>query len=416
MTQAFYQDHWVTIYCDDARKVLPMLDDESIQCVVTSPPYWGLRDYGIEPSIWGGDETCEHEWQPTIEPGGQGTGLSFRRDRAAGRKRGGLQPGFCVRCHAWLGCLGLEPTPELYVEHLVEIFREVRRVLRKDGTVWLVIGDSYATGAGKVGDCPGGGKQGERWKGHRGIRQDGKHKYIADHMGPIIQPNRMPIPGLKPKDLCMIPARVALALQADGWWLRSDIIWAKPNPMPESVADRPTKAHEYLFLLAKSEKYFYDGEAIKEPQEEHERRRRLREKSQGLNTIYRIAADGKTGQNPQGKTGSVRNVTRRHTLAQLGTRNKRSVWTIPTIPFPEAHFAVFPKTLIEPCIKAGSRPGDTVMDLFAGSGTTGEVAKELNRKAVLIDPKEEYCEISIKRLRQEVFDFSSCRTEERGLK
>ena len=160
---------------------------------------------------------------------------------------------FCRRCGAWQGQLGLEPTPELYVEHMVEVFREVKRVLRDDGTLWMNMGDSYATGAGKVGECPGGGEQGERWKAGRGTHtaeNSGRPRLAA--MGPMTQPNRLPLPGLKPKDLVGIPWRLAFALQADGWWLRSDIIWAKPNPMPESVTDRPTKAHEYLFLLAKS--------------------------------------------------------------------------------------------------------------------------------------------------------------------
>ncbi len=159
---------------------------------------------------------------------------------------------------------------------------------------------------------------------------------------------------MKPKDLCGIPWMLAFALRADGWYLRSDIIWEKPNPMPESVTDRPTKAHEYLFLLTKSAKYFYDNEAIKDPQEEYERRRRLREKAQGLNSTYQIASEGKTGQNAQSKSGAVKNVQRRHELAESGTRNKRTVWTIPTQPVPEAHFATFPEKLIEPCILAGT--------------------------------------------------------------
>ncbi|MCK5604731.1 hypothetical protein KAR91_22770, partial [Candidatus Pacearchaeota archaeon] len=222
--------------------------------VCTSPPYWGLRDYGLPPQVWscGCDvdhsEGCEHEWQPSLEPGGQGNGNSFRRDKKAGRKRGGHQPGFCQKCQAWRGSLGLEPTPELYIQHIVQVFREIWRVLRKDGTVWLNLGDSYATGAGKVGAAPGGGPRGEAFKKHFGPRTPGS--LMA--MNGVTQPNRMPIPGLKPKDLCGIPWRVALALQADGWWLRSDIIWSKKNCMPESCVDRPTRSHEYIFLLTKS--------------------------------------------------------------------------------------------------------------------------------------------------------------------
>ncbi len=191
----------------DARSI--PLKDQSVQCIVTSPPYWGLRDYDLPPTVWGGDADCEHRWADSV-----------------GQVIAGLQTGFCADCKAWLGAFGLEPSPEQYVENLVEIFREVRRVLRDDGTLWLNIGDSYATGAGG-GRVAGGGGQGARWKNKTG------------HW----QPNRMKIRGLKPKDLIGIPWRAAFALQADGWWLRSDIVWAKKNPMPESVKDRPTRSH-----------------------------------------------------------------------------------------------------------------------------------------------------------------------------
>lgn len=187
------------------------------QTCVTSPPYWGLRDYGVA------------------------------------------------------GQIGLEPTPEQFVATMVDVFRLVRDALADDGTLWLNLGDSYATGAGRVGNAPGGGAQGERWRGGH----EGKHGQV----GPMTQPNRLPIAGLKPKDLIGIPWRVALALQADGWYLRSDIIWHKPNPMPESIKDRPTKAHEYLFLLAKSERYFYDAEAIKESCSENTNERRAQWKT-----------------------------------------------------------------------------------------------------------------------------------------
>src|SRR5262245_47420632 len=193
----------VTILRGDCREVLRTLPAESVNCVVTSPPYWGLRDYGVA------------------------------------------------------GQIGLEETYSDYIDKMVGVFEAVRRILRKDGTVWLNLGDSYATGAGAVGECPGGGEQGARWRGDGSKRDYG--------LGPMTQPNRMPQAGLKPKDLTGIPWRVAFALQADGWYLRQDIIWSKPNPMPESVRDRCTKAHEYLFLLSKSERYYYDAEAIAEP-------------------------------------------------------------------------------------------------------------------------------------------------------
>jgi DNA modification methylase len=244
--------------CHGDARSLP-LAEESVQCVVTSPPYWGLRDYGVADQ------------------------------------------------------LGLEPTPELYVAHMVEVFREVRRVCRADATVWLNLGDSYAAS--------------------RSYQvTDSKHVNVGNHMGSAVPA------GLKPKDLVGIPWRVAFALQADGWWLRSDIVWAKPNPMPESITDRPTKAHEYLFLLTKSARYYYDAEAIKEP---------------ALQPLGDAVATGQhKARDPRGNGASP--------LTTLGTnqgasgRNRRSVWTIATEPYPEAHFATFPEKLVEPCILAGT--------------------------------------------------------------
>ena len=325
----------------DARDALRTLPDGSVNCCVTSPPYWGLRDYGIE------------------------------------------------------GQLGLEATPEEYVAKMVEIFREVRRVLRDDGTFWLNLGDTYATGAGKVCACPGGGKQGERWK----EKYFGKQAHNGNPAAAgKTQPNRMPIPGLKPKDLVGIPWRVALALQGDGWWLRSDIIWHKPNPLTESVRDRPTKAHEYIFLLSKSKHYYYDSEAIAEPQVEDERHRRLKEQEKGLKSKYRLKRDGNTGVRDQGATGCARSVEARQKLAEKGTRNKRSVWNVPTHAYPSAHFATFPPALILPCILAGCPPGGTALDPFAGTGTVGEVAAGNSRNAILIELNPDYVKLAYNRV------------------
>lgn len=343
---------------------------ESVQCVVTSPPYWGLRDYGTP------------------------------------------------------GQIGLEPTPEAYVAKMVEVFAEVRRVLRRDGTLWLNLGDSYATGAGSVGNCPGGGDQGERWN------------------GPTTQPNRMRLPGLKPKDLVGIPWRVAFALQADGWYLRSDIIWSKPNPMPESVTDRPTKAHEYLFLLAKAERYFFDADAVREPDKGQDHARAVLDGQPSLNPSGGVLSPHRGIRTLEGRNGSGRNI--------------RSVWTIATQPFHEAHFATFPEKLVEPCIKAGTsekgccaecgagwiRQTETtysnwadgnnngkaegrdprrahdvkttgwspacthnapttpclVLDPFAGSGTVGVVALRLGRSFLGIELKPEYAEMARRRI------------------
>ena len=235
------------------------LPDESVHCVVTSPPYWGLRDYKIPPQVWGGNG-CAHEWGGAI-PTREQTGGGGNKANV-GSFHGGSTSAFCQHCGAWRGSLGLEPAPALYIAHLVEIFREVRRVLRKDGTLWLNLGDSYATGAGKAKQA-GGGAQGERWRGP-GMAQVPDNKNPGA-MIPTYQPNRMPLPGLKPKDLIGIPWMLAFALRDDGWWLRSEITWAKRAPMPESVTDRPTMATEKVFLLTNSAKYFYDAEAVKEP-------------------------------------------------------------------------------------------------------------------------------------------------------
>lgn len=360
-----------TVHVGDCRALLAQMDSDSVNCVVTSPPYWGLRDYGVE------------------------------------------------------GQLGLEATPTEYVEKMVEVFRDVRRVLRPDGTLWLNLGDCYATGSGKVGEHPGGGEQGARWRGDvdrvrddkRGYRGErlangrgdqpavlrvktratrdgthaGKHTAMAA-MGPMTQPNRMPIPGLKPKDLVGIPWRVAFALQADGWWLRSDIVWSKPNPMPESVTDRPTKAHEYLFLLSKSEKYFYDAGAIREPQQAPEastpddRARAFSRRRAATPGAYQDALT------PEGNGVPWED--------RDGKRNKRSVWTIATEPFAGAHFATFPRKLVEPCIKAGCPGGGLVLDPFGGSGTVAQVAADLGRRWILLELNPAYAELARARAAQ----------------
>lgn len=379
----------LTIYQGDVLAVLRRMPAESVHCVVTSPPYWGLRDYKTEPQVW---------------PDG------------------------------WRGSLGLEPMPDLYVQHLVEIFREVRRVLRRDGTLWLNMGDSYA--AARSYQVP-----------------DTKWRDVGNEKA-----SEVPV-GLKPKDLLGMPWRVAFALQADGWWLRSDIIWSKPNPMPESVTDRPTKAHEYLFLLAKAERYFYDGEAIKEPIGESM-----------LAAIERGPRDAPSGgyqhdaHNRFGKTSGNRAFSDLASLDRIRAgRNRRTVWTIATEPFPEAHFAVYPQKLVEPCILAGTSekgccpecgapwervteptghinrrepahvPGNnpskvdstgwaptrqvvgwqptcahdltvipcTVLDPFLGSGTTLLVAQRLGRNGIGIELSEDYCRMAVRRIEAE---------------
>ncbi|HET7177373.1 MAG TPA: site-specific DNA-methyltransferase [Solirubrobacterales bacterium] len=308
------------VLCGDALDVLATLPHGFAQTCVTSPPYWGLRDYGVPPRVWGGDPGCRHRWGAG-ERGRRSDLLPSEQSRSVGRlgrdeRQGaaGLQGGrFCRRCGAWKGCLGLEPDPDLYVSHLVAVMREVRRVLRSDGTLWLVLGDSFAAGRSyQVRDA----KRGEP--------------------GGAL-PARVPS-GLKPKDLIGIPWRVAFALQADGWWLRSDIVWAKPNVMPESVTDRPTRAHELVFLLAPSRRYFYDAEAVREGDQG-------RRSGNGFIRPERLSyggAEEARGQEFEWVGGAG--------------RNRRSVWTVPTQCFKGAHFATFPEALIEPCVLAGSSP------------------------------------------------------------
>jgi DNA modification methylase len=344
----------VTILTGDCREVLKTLPDASVNCCVTSPPYWGLRDYGHAEQI------------------------------------------------------GLERTPEEYVVNLVAVFREVRRLLCDDGTLWLNLGDSYATGAGKVGDCPGGGEQGERWAG-RGMNT--KQPKWAAALGPICQPNRMPQIGLKSKDMVGIPWRVAFALQADGWWLRSDIIWHKPNPMPESVTDRPTKSHEYLFLLAKSERYYYDAKAIMEPVQSgpsdvrkmQEKRDRIDAKHFHTDAGPLAAANHRTHIGNKRAVGGTKihgNIQGRDDGGRACNdpeqlfRNKRDVWTVGTSTYDGAHFATFPPALIAPCILAGCPAGGTVLDPFGGSGTTGDVASGNGRRAVLVELNPEYAKLA----------------------
>ena len=301
----------------DVREVLKTLDDESIQCVVTSPPYWGLRDYGVDDQ------------------------------------------------------LGLEETPEQYIDNMVEVFREVKRVLRKDGTVWLNLGDCYASTGGPI-------KKGGEWKDIMGQSKAMENSSKYDSKSRTIERYG----GLKAKDLVGIPWRVALALQADGWYLRSDIIWNKPNPMPEAVKDRPTKSHEYIFLLTKSAKYYYDYEAIKEKGE------------------YPAGTRAAKASDERSSMSFVNSRPPEYKIYD-GTRNKRSVWKITTKPYKVAHFATFPEELPETCIKAGTQKGDVVLDIFAGSGTTLRVASKLGRKGIGIELNPEYIKILKKRCKIE---------------
>lgn len=289
------------LHIGDCLESLRTMPSQSVNCCVTSPPYFGLRDYGVD------------------------------------------------------GQIGLEPTPDEFVQALINVFREVRRVLRDDGTLWLNLGDSYASTAPGTRNSPqtkGSKTNPEQWGN---FRPD-----LRDH-------------GIKPKDLIGIPWRVAFALQADGWYLRQDIIWHKPNPMPESVRDRCTKAHEYVFLLSKSPRYFFDSEAIKEK------------------AAYK--GPPKPGKQAQTAYTGLPVHTGNLGTSKGGKRNRRSVWSVATKPYKGAHFATFPPDLIEPCILAGCPVGGTVLDPFGGSGTTAGVALAHDRKAVLCELNPEYVEL-----------------------
>ena len=296
--------------CMDGMASLP---DGSEHCCITSPPYWGLRDYGT--ATWdGGDAGCDHRNETAHQKQGASSQRAGRSNVEEQRNENFRD--LCGKCGARRidRQIGLEATPSEYVARMVAVFREVRRVLRDDGTLWLNLGDSYAA--------------------NRAYQvTDNKHKPVGNDGGMSVPP------GLKPKDLCGIPWRVALALQADGWWLRQDIIWAKPNPMPESVTDRCTKAHEYVFLLSKSATYYYDAEAVKEAADPSTQR------SEPVNAKMAI------GNATPGNDRRINYEKGRHVVY---TRNRRSVWTVPTAPYSEAHFATYPPKLIEPMILAGT--------------------------------------------------------------
>jgi site-specific DNA-methyltransferase (adenine-specific) len=331
----------------DALRVLRSLPHESVQTVVTSPPYWNLRDYGAP------------------------------------------------------GQYGLEKTLDEYLHTMVAVFEEVRRVLRSDGTLWLNLGDSYAGSWGAQGR-----KDSDVMYSPVSRSEIETHPHRGHNTGSLRS-----TPGLKSKDLMGIPWRIAFALQADGWYLRSDIIWHKSNPMPESVQDRPTKAHEYLFLLSKSERYFYDAAAIREPARDLSRYTKMPD---GWDTG--AGAHGSFHRNGREKGARVayqRGHSRRH--AGFNDRwdlmdrseqmahgaNKRSVWTVATHPFPEAHFATFPPALVEPCILAGCPAGGIVLDPFGGSGTVGVVARTHSRHYLLIELNPSYCEMAEQRILRE---------------
>jgi len=363
----------------DNRETIKSLPDQSVNTVVTSPPYFGLRDYGT--ATWeGGSADCNHMRDSKV---GDSTSTGHKGMDDKGHAVGdAIYKDVCKKCGAVRkdSQIGLEETPEEFVQTLVELFREIRRVLRDDGTVWLNLGDSYA-GSGK----------GRNSDGSPNVDENSKQATSKGTTEGALQ--KMKMGGdLKAKDLIGIPWMVAFALRADGWYLRQDIIWNKPNPMPESVKDRCTKAHEYIFLLSKSKKYYFDYEAIREPAAYDGR------KDEQLKGSPKYAnADIMPNGNPNSLAASGH---ARWTKDEEGNRvrNKRSVWTIPPKPFKGAHFATFPSELIEPCILAGCPEGGTVLDPFGGSGTTAGVAYLHDRNSIMCELNPEYVEMVERRI------------------
>ena len=458
-----YFDGWVKIIQGDALKVLAEMPEESVQMVITSPPYWGLRKYSGEQEMVWGDDHCEHRWANEVigkktnynegfNTRWEGSPNPIQKNSEMG-KVGRFERQTCSLCGAWRGAYGLEPTPEMYVQHTIEFLRAIRRVLRKDGVVFWDIGDSYMSHGGdraKVGGFQA---------------NPSKDRLEAESSMSMIKRTTNI---LKDKDLCLIPFRVAIAAQEDGWFVRSVIIWSKLNPMPESCKDRPTESHEYILLLTKSAHYYWDMEAVREKLD------------YGADSSRAWASNNPERRKDDTGIGKGITTTRQDEFyakvraGKIIGRNLRSVWTFATEPYPEAHFATFPRELPKRCILAATsekgncskcgkpwgrmlkenksywsahkeerfmgkgnnldrhdnytlsgpalkrwkdeHPSETlgwrpscacgieettpalVLDPFAGSGTVGEVAKSLGRKAILIDTSAEYCSLAQKRV------------------
>lgn len=405
MMAPYYESPEGTIYHGNVLSVLQNMPDESVHCVVTSPPYWGLRDYGNEPQIWD-DCDCEHVWgdeslissSPQRDsPGGfHNSDSRGLQKNTNGKAFEASQGQFCQQCGAWRGSLGLEPTVELFIQHMVQIFREVKRVLRKDGTLWLNMGDSYSTKPGGYFPCGDFDRpcRAEQW-GPRGLHQT---------------PN-----GIKPKNLIGIPWRLALALQSDGWYLRSAMPWVKRSAMPESCKDRPASALEYMFLLSKSQKYYFDMESI---------RKDFADERNGCAGKYKSSytrkESGTSVQGQGGKTGFEKGWNENGAASGRNFRNTDLFYQSIEPPhgaifcgdemvgldvnpqaMKDAHFATFPQKLIEPCILAGSPKNGTVLDPFLGSGTTAIVAHKHGRKFVGVELSKTYLDdIAIPRIKK----------------
>jgi len=438
----YYEDPLVQIYNGHALDVLRSLPDESVQLVMTSPPYWGLRNYLGSELVWGGDPDCRHEWvadKMRLQHENRNN-LRGTQEEVAGSKPttfimkyDTMEAGFCLKCGAWKGQLGLEPDPDLYVEHLMMVFQEVKRILKKDGAFYLNVGDTY------MGSGQGWSKAGKDTPGPNSI--DNRDVSIRPGRGEPGAKGRPPSaiynhPTIPPKCMVCIPERVMFAMIADGWILRNKIVWSKPNHMPSSVKDRFTGTWEYIYFFVKQRKYYFDLDAVREPYKESSLSRsrgmgvvpfnlRVRDVKRGKGGTYveggkvkQLKASQEEVESYQYPEGMHRHHGSRPQRRLTGLRryeierpdpeivfhpngkNPGDLWDIPLKPFPEAHFAVYPEELCVRPILASSREGDVVLDPFAGSGTTGVVAKKLGRRVILIDIIESYCDLAKRRVQQ----------------
>lgn len=401
-----------TIVQGDCLEVMNTFPDKSINCCITSPPYWGLRDYGIEPLIWDGDPECEHTFDSdnayhdnlryrvgyntsvgnNINPKiytilHRGSTKSNVQNKSS-ITNGTSESQFCLKCNAWRGSLGLEPTMDMYISHLCSIFDEVKRVLRDDGTLWVNLGDTYASN---------GSQETRFWYSDN----PGKHKFNGDGELSKGYSGRCRTSEVPSKSLCMIPFRFAIEMVNRGWILRNDIIWHKPNCMPSSAKDRFTVDFEHVFFFTKSKRYYFEQQFEPIKMDSIMRARRGVDESNKYNQekYQPLGVCMPTMSKPREFIGydGVNNEYENHQ-----GRNKRAVWSITTKGFSEAHFATFPETLIEPMVKAGCPEGGLVYDPFMGAGTVAVVAKRLNRRYIGSELKAEYIEMANRRIGKEI--------------
>lgn len=373
------------ILCGDAYEILPSFPESSIDLVITSTPYWGLRNYGFETvRVWDGSHECNHEWNEYQADRVTGGGRRPTQSKYSSQPKGGPEydnirtEGFCTKCGAWKGSLGLEPHPQMFINHIVEICRKIKRVMKSSGSFWLNLGDTYFGGKGKPGAATSKETSSRREKGV--TLQKGEWE-----VGTNRPQNTCKQDGkwLQPKQLLGIPWRIAIALQNDGWILRNAVIWYKPNHMPESVKDRLTSAHEFVFFLVKNKFYYFNLDLIRKPHQT-EATTKLRDKSlESYNQSYPGGLFS-TGFRLEG---------------HLKGKNPGDVWHINTKPFSGTHFAVFPPNLVKPIIKAGCPKNGIIIDPFCGSGTVLKVARNLRRKYIGIEINPEYCKIAEQRIR-----------------